>query len=411
MRRPIFAATLTALGSAGVLAATAVSGSAGSTEWTCSGDQTTLIDNTNGSDVSNGGSPPSFSTHGKFFCVVYVQTYHWNKGKGSPPGTLALQTLAPIGAAEQTVGPFKALASAGQGGAPNVNWYVYVSTSPARVINGTYQCTDSGTATWSSNTASGGHGFCIVRGVAATRVTDTTTESATTTAPATTTATTTTTAVSTAADELRADLVRLDRRLADVIARAKDGSLTGAALKAAIRDLIVAKRALVTSNFHQSIYGVSAAYVIDSFGAVDSFLVLAHEETGSRVDELEKAKHAKEQLEGALDTKGKAPNGLMRDLVKLDRRFATVIDWTRRGTLSEADLAREILQLIREKKNLIAADFPQRLYGVPARDVIDAFDTVDAYLVLAHGAPSSQVIPDIERAKAAKQALENRFGR
>jgi hypothetical protein len=36
------------------------------------------------------------------------------------------------------------------------------------VIDGTYTCTDSGSGTWSSNTASGG-GFCIVQAVAATK--------------------------------------------------------------------------------------------------------------------------------------------------------------------------------------------------------------------------------------------------
>ncbi len=91
---------------------------------TCTGDQVTLFDNTNGADVRNGGSAPSFDTHGKAWCVVYIQTYHWNGGKGSPPGGLGLQTLARIGAADQTVGPFRASASAGQGNAPNVNGYV-----------------------------------------------------------------------------------------------------------------------------------------------------------------------------------------------------------------------------------------------------------------------------------------------
>ncbi len=142
-------------------------GAGAAATYTCSGKQITLFDNTNGNPVGNGGAPPTFGTGGKAYCVTYIQTYHWNNGAGAPPGTLGLKSSGGSGALPATIGPFAAKASAGQNNAPNVNWYVYVPESPAHVIDGSYTCTDSGVATWSSNSSSGGAGFCIVYAVPA----------------------------------------------------------------------------------------------------------------------------------------------------------------------------------------------------------------------------------------------------
>jgi len=143
------------------------SGSAGT--YHCSGKQITLFDNTNGNGVNNGGAPPSFSTGGKAYCLTYIQTYHWNGGSGAPPGTLGLKRTGGAGSLPVEAGPFTAKASPGQNNAPNVNWYVYVPQSPPQVIDGDYTCSDSGAATWSSNSSSGGAGFCIVYVVPATK--------------------------------------------------------------------------------------------------------------------------------------------------------------------------------------------------------------------------------------------------
>ncbi len=132
----------------------------------CSGKQITLFDNTNGALVGSGGTPPTFSTHGKAYCVTYIQTYHWNDGKGAAPGALGLASAGAAGELPAKIGPFPAKASAGQNNAPNVNWYVDVPQTPPQVIEGTYTCTDSGAATWSSNPSSAG-GFCIVYAVPA----------------------------------------------------------------------------------------------------------------------------------------------------------------------------------------------------------------------------------------------------
>src|SRR5262249_50512655 len=104
------------------------------------------------------GKPPSFSTKGKAYCLASIVTYHWHGGKGAKPGTLGLAGSSPVG-------PYKAAGSAGQGGAPNVNWVAVPPAGKQVVINGTYTCTDSDHATWSQNQATGGKGFCKVFGV------------------------------------------------------------------------------------------------------------------------------------------------------------------------------------------------------------------------------------------------------
>jgi len=131
---------------------------AASTSYSCTGAPTTLFDDTNTKAVSNWGSTPTFSTKGVPYCLSQIITYHWDGGKGAAPGSIAL--LAPNGT---TLGPFKAMGSSGQGGAPNVNWTAKVPTSPKPVvIEGTYACVDSSPATWSQDAMSGGRGFCKV---------------------------------------------------------------------------------------------------------------------------------------------------------------------------------------------------------------------------------------------------------
>jgi hypothetical protein len=170
----------------GFVATTALAGDSASTsDWTCSGATVTLLNNTNTGAVANGGGAPTFSTHGQAYCVALIQTYHWNDGDGSPPGTLGLERL---GAAKTgfptSLGPYKALTSSGQNNAPNVNWYVYPPFSSPQLIDGTYTCDDSEPSSWSSNDTSGHHGFCIVRAVPAVQRPSTTgTTKVTTTTP------------------------------------------------------------------------------------------------------------------------------------------------------------------------------------------------------------------------------------
>jgi hypothetical protein len=114
--------------------------------------------------VSNGGTPPTFTTSGQAYCLVSISTYHWNDGNGAAPGTIAL-----IGA-QGTLGPFTAVGSAGSAtttypsGVPNANWTATPgSPSQPVIISGTYTCQDSSPASWSQNATSGGAGFCEVQ--------------------------------------------------------------------------------------------------------------------------------------------------------------------------------------------------------------------------------------------------------
>jgi len=128
----------------------------------CQGDQFTLFSNANAEAVSNGGSDPTFSTHGKAYCLMYVQTYHWNKGAGSPPGTVGVVRLSGPAKIPKYIASLPAKTSKGQNGAPNVNWFATVSIAKPVILDGTYACTDSDPSTWSSDKASGGGGFCLV---------------------------------------------------------------------------------------------------------------------------------------------------------------------------------------------------------------------------------------------------------
>jgi PKD repeat protein len=136
-------------------AAATWSGAAGPTP-ACTGAQVKVFDNSNTSAVLNSGGPPTFDTKGKSYCVTQVVTYHWNYGKGEAPGTVGLTSTSMSATAT-------ARGSAGQGGAPNVDW---TGTFTKKVvIDGKYTCTDSDPSTWSQNQQSHGDGFCIVYGV------------------------------------------------------------------------------------------------------------------------------------------------------------------------------------------------------------------------------------------------------
>jgi len=144
-----------------VLSSGGVASAASLSKYVCHGNQITLFDNTNGYEVSNGGTPPTFSTKGKAYCVTYIQTYHWNGGKGSAPGHLSLQRVSgPAGLPKHTHF-FAAKTSTGQDNAPNVNFYADVPSSPPTIIDGTYKCEDTVLTTWSTDKQSNG-GFCII---------------------------------------------------------------------------------------------------------------------------------------------------------------------------------------------------------------------------------------------------------
>jgi hypothetical protein len=130
--------------------------------YVCQGHQFTLFNNINADAVSNGGSPPTFTTAGKAYCLMYIQTYHWNSGAGSPPGTVGLVRVSGPAALPKYIGSLPAKSSPGSKGVPNVNWYVSVAITKPVILDGTYSCADSDPSTWSSDKASGNAGFCLV---------------------------------------------------------------------------------------------------------------------------------------------------------------------------------------------------------------------------------------------------------
>ena len=117
---------------------------------------TDLFNNTNISGVSNGPTAPTVFTLTSPAVVTELVTYHWNNGRGAVPGTIGLKP-----ATGPVLGPFPAIGSPGQGGAPNVNWTAYVNLP---LGPGTYTVVDSEPPTWSQNAQSGHSGFAIVRG-------------------------------------------------------------------------------------------------------------------------------------------------------------------------------------------------------------------------------------------------------
>lgn len=108
--------------------------------------------------VANGPIAPATFTLSQPHVIASISTYHWNDGRGTGIGTIAL-----LAANGQTYGPWPATGTPGQGGVPNANWTCAPNiTLPA----GAYQIIDSEPATWSQNAQSGGRGMASVKGYA-----------------------------------------------------------------------------------------------------------------------------------------------------------------------------------------------------------------------------------------------------
>lgn len=99
---------------------------------------------------------PSFTISQAHY-ITYLDTYHWNYGKGTEAGgTISLRS--DVGT---EYGPWQTETKSGQGGVPNAWWIAYPNeTIPA----GTYTIIDSDPPTWSQNSGSNGCGFSKVEG-------------------------------------------------------------------------------------------------------------------------------------------------------------------------------------------------------------------------------------------------------
>ena len=142
-----------------------MAGAGAAPKYTCSGAQKTLFNNWNTGAVSDGGTPPSFTVSGGPYCLYWMATYNFNSGEGtSSAGMIGLSGVGSWQATGQEAS-----------GAPNANWIYYgpgaSSTggpgAPIILTDGSYACSQSPSATWSTDSEADGEGFCEVYGIPA----------------------------------------------------------------------------------------------------------------------------------------------------------------------------------------------------------------------------------------------------
>ena len=127
-----------------------------STPSTAPQDEATVFDSMNIYGVGNQPTAPATITFRQPHVITSIMTYHWNSGRGTRAGTIALR-----GANGRSYGPWPVSGAMGQGGVPNATW----TCSPnIEVPAGSYTIVDSEPATWSQNPQSGGRGMAVVRG-------------------------------------------------------------------------------------------------------------------------------------------------------------------------------------------------------------------------------------------------------
>ncbi len=117
---------------------------------------TTIFTNTNVATVHNGARRSTVFSLDREATIVSLRTYHWNKGRGARPGTVALRSSS-----GRLYGPWQTVGSSGQGGVRNAYW----TASPQITLRpGTYTILDSDPSTWAQNRGTGGAGMAWVEG-------------------------------------------------------------------------------------------------------------------------------------------------------------------------------------------------------------------------------------------------------
>jgi len=112
--------------------------------------------NWNTGAVSNNPLASPTFTLDKSVILTYIDTYHWNNGRGVKPGKIGL-----IDGSGKRYGPWQAVGLAGQGGTvPDALWVVRPNE---KLPAGTYIVTDSSPETWSFNSKSGNAGFAGIQ--------------------------------------------------------------------------------------------------------------------------------------------------------------------------------------------------------------------------------------------------------
>lgn len=95
--------------------------------------------------------------------VFSILTYHWNRGSGSPAGTISVYE------GEELIGTWVAVGSKGMYNTPDANWTCYPSGLVLQAEH-TYSFRDSDPNTWSYNSGSDGYGFVEIRTGTGTKV-------------------------------------------------------------------------------------------------------------------------------------------------------------------------------------------------------------------------------------------------
>lgn len=115
------------------------------------GEAVEILNTYNKMTVGHGNAqPPVFTIHQPMM-LTYMQTYHWNGGRGTAqPGQIGL-----LGQ-----GAWQAEGNPGMGNVPNAEW---IAKPNVVLPAGTYTVTDSETASWAHNSHSTELGFVVVR--------------------------------------------------------------------------------------------------------------------------------------------------------------------------------------------------------------------------------------------------------
>lgn len=109
---------------------------------------------TNIDAVQNGPRTPAALTLKQPVFIRSVRTYHWNNGRGAPPGMITL--FASDG---REVGSWSARGEPGQGGVPNAYW---IATVNQTIDSGSYVLRTSNDRTWSTNARANWRGFYAI---------------------------------------------------------------------------------------------------------------------------------------------------------------------------------------------------------------------------------------------------------
>ena len=118
--------------------------------------ESVIYTNNNIAGVQNGPTQQTRFQLTQPTLVTYLLSYHWNNGRGQPPGTIGLQHQDGT-----RYGPWPAGSAPGSGGAPNAYWIA----RPQVVLKpGTYTVLDSHAASWAQNAQSNGQGIVEVKG-------------------------------------------------------------------------------------------------------------------------------------------------------------------------------------------------------------------------------------------------------